>query len=369
MTTHNRENEAPGSARVALGKRSRSDDNERPFVLGPTKKFARTDPLVHYGRHIGRTIRMFCRFEALLASGVNLETAIKAGRLTLDDLGEEDRKEYEIFHELLRLVPDLEERVWNKDANSNDILYIATMLAKGVSGARSDDTKSLKSAIIDLITPKGSVLTPALSRNVKTDRGFFHVTTGKYLCPTELDWNNEETRNALRSGKIVTTGDQWPIFLYDALRYNPENPWEGFMKSNVMVSAYKHIFTSPSSVDGEPRATRSGNAAIHGMKRVTPGSLAYVATLVRFSLTSSPTFSRTDRVTDNERFYNLVLEALEDPEEATEVDALLEWWDRKIFPNMMQIASGSIPKNSAFAQMKERRQRLILGESANGVAA
>ncbi len=81
-------------------------------------------------------------------------------------------------------------------------------------------------------------------------------------------------------------------------------------------------------MDGEPRATRSGNAAIHGMKRVTPGSLAYVATLVRFSLTSSPTFSRTDRVTDNERFYNLVLRALEDPEEEAEVDALLEWWDR-----------------------------------------
>jgi hypothetical protein len=46
------------------------------------------------------------------------------------------------------------------------------------------------------------------------------------------------------------------------------------------LQAYKHIFTSPSSVEKEVKATRSGNAHIHGMTRVTPASLAYVATLV-----------------------------------------------------------------------------------------
>jgi hypothetical protein len=46
------------------------------------------------------------------------------------------------------------------------------------------------------------------------------------------------------------------------------------------LQAYKHIFTSPSSVEKEVKATRSGNARIHGMTRVTTGSLAYVATQV-----------------------------------------------------------------------------------------
>jgi hypothetical protein len=44
--------------------------------------------------------------------------------------------------------------------------------------------------------------------------------------------------------------------------------------------AFKHIFTSPSSVNKEVKATRSGNARIHGMTRVTRASLAYVATQV-----------------------------------------------------------------------------------------
>jgi hypothetical protein len=45
--------------------------------------------------------------------------------------------------------------------------------------------------------------------------------------------------------------------------------------------AYKHVFTSPSSIEKEPKATRSGNARIHGMKNVTIASLAYIAMQVR----------------------------------------------------------------------------------------
>jgi hypothetical protein len=55
------------------------------------------------------------------------------------------------------------------------------------------------------------------------------------------------------------------------------------MHTDTMSSqAYKHVFTSPSSADeGEAKATRSGNAHIHGMTCVTKGSLAYIATQVR----------------------------------------------------------------------------------------
>jgi hypothetical protein len=47
-----------------------------------------------------------------------------------------------------------------------------------------------------------------------------------------------------------------------------------------LFEAYKHVFTSPSSVNNASKATRSGNAKIHGMIRVTPASIAYIATQV-----------------------------------------------------------------------------------------
>jgi hypothetical protein len=162
-----------------------------------------------------------------------------------------------------------------------------------------------------------------------------------------------------------------------------------------LSQAYKHIFTSPSSVDKEPKATRSGNARIHGMTQVTLPSIAYVATQVffsilgladrvfnpsqvRFALTSSPVFSRTDTVTDSETFYTSVLDLLEDEDEKEEVKDLIVWWNRyrctvfsavlsdclilliafrQIFPNY-SAAKRPIPRNSVLAKIREKRALL-----------
>jgi hypothetical protein len=64
-------------------------------------------------------------------------------------------------------------------------------MQRGAQSARSDDTKSLKSAIIDWITP-GQPTLPLLTRNQKANRGFKHDVTGALLCPAGLDWSDPE---------------------------------------------------------------------------------------------------------------------------------------------------------------------------------
>ena len=105
------------------------------------------------------------------------------------------------------MVPTLEERLLS--GSEEEILHVADMvrpcnptqpplwpsnvkIQKGAAYARADDTKSLKSAIIDWITPKGGSLIPPLARNVKFDRGFHHPRTGLLLCPTNFDWSDNE---------------------------------------------------------------------------------------------------------------------------------------------------------------------------------
>lgn len=123
------------------------------------------------------------------------------------------------------------------------------------------------------------------------------------LCPKtqqRIIIVQSRVRTRLRSGEEYMAGDVWPIFLYANCKYHPENPWEGFLKNVLLIKArfatiaawslisvdhmlyqgFKHIFTSPSSVEKEAKATRSGNARIHGMTAVTPASIAYVATQV-----------------------------------------------------------------------------------------
>ena len=49
---------------------------------------------------------------------------------------------------------------------------------------------------------------------------------------------------------------------------------------------------------------------------------------MRFALSSSPVFARTDITTDSERFYNSVLELFDDVDEQEEINMLLVWWNR-----------------------------------------
>jgi hypothetical protein len=73
-----------------------------------------------------------------------------------------------------------------------DCRLIYQKIQKGISSARSDDTKSLKTVVVDWLTPRDKPLNPPLSRNIKTTRGFHHPATGALLCPAGLDWNNQE---------------------------------------------------------------------------------------------------------------------------------------------------------------------------------
>lgn len=63
---------------------------------------------------------------------------------------------------------------------------------------------------------------------------------------------------------------------------------------------------------------------------------------VRFALSSSPVFSRTDTVTDSERFYNTVLELFELTEEREEIDSLLTWWNRCVIWLMIIVMNHQI---------------------------
>ncbi|KAG1866328.1 hypothetical protein C8R48DRAFT_747584 [Suillus tomentosus] len=265
-----------------------------------------SNPLVLHGRHFGWIVISLCNFPALLTSGV----------LQLEGLQNLPIEDYpvEVFMELIDCYPGL--LACLTDGDEEDIINMGELLGKGASGARGDDTKTLKSAVLEWLMPRGQPLIPPLSRNIKSDRGFNHKVTSRLLCPAGLDWSNIETKQSLKSGETAFCGDQWPMFLYAGYGYDPNDPWKGLLRSEIL------IFIK----DKEPKATRFGNTYLHGMKSVTKGSLAYIATQIQFSLTSSSVFSRTNMVTDSENFYHSILDLLEDPDEIEEVANLMTWW-------------------------------------------
>ena len=52
---------------------------------------------------------------------------------------------------------------------------------------------------------------------------------------------------------------------------------------------------------------------------------------------STQVFSRTDLATDSERFYNSILELLDDSDEKGEVDQLMAWWNRCVICEIIDL--------------------------------
>ncbi|KAI6041156.1 hypothetical protein EDC04DRAFT_2499225, partial [Pisolithus marmoratus] len=179
------------------------------------------DPLVHHGHHFGCVVHAFCNVQTLLTNGITLMGEVE--ERGLETLTQEDRKEYAIFWELLRIVLNLEDCLMS--SSEEDMIAMAGLIQKGASGARGNDTKSIQAAIIDWITPKGQALIPHIPRNVKTRQGFHHEHTGTLLCPVGYEWANSKTKAKLHSGQLQVAGDQWPLFLYADYSYDTEDPW------------------------------------------------------------------------------------------------------------------------------------------------
>ncbi|KAG1789484.1 uncharacterized protein HD556DRAFT_1433656 [Suillus plorans] len=313
-----------------------------------------SDPLISHGRHFGRTVFALCNYPSLLTNGIlRLE---QMEDTPLEDFPAEERREHRAFEQLLDSYPDLLERL--KTGSEEEIIHVGELIGKGAAGARGDDTKTLKSAVLDWISPKGAAIQPPLHRNSKIDRGFNHELTGSLLCPAGLDWKDAETRENLRSGEMLVCGDQWPIFLYAHHTFDADDPWCGLLRSHLL--AYKHV-------DKEPKATRSGNARLHGMNSVTIASIAYVATQVRRRISSS-VFSRTDTTTDSENVYHSLLDLFEDPEESKEVDDLLTWWNRQVFPTS-SAAKRPISANSALSKIRLKRLAIKQATDSNLISS
>ncbi|KIJ09521.1 hypothetical protein PAXINDRAFT_17395 [Paxillus involutus ATCC 200175] len=216
-----------------------------------------------------------------------------------------ERQEFAIFRELLRTIPGLEARLM--ESSEEEVMLIGELVQKGANGARADDTK---------------VLEPPHPRNVKSGRGFNHERTGALLCPAGLDWANNETKLKLVNGQIQVAGDQWPVFLYANYTYDAEDPWNGLLLSST--------FSLPQAQS--IRNQRQPGLATH----------------------ESMVFSRTDLVTDSERFYTSILQLLDDPDEVDEVDQLLTWWNRQVFPLCSDVER--LPsKDSALAMIRQKR--------------
>ncbi|TDL15637.1 hypothetical protein BD410DRAFT_701014, partial [Rickenella mellea] len=139
----------------------------------------------------------------------------------------------------------------------------------------------------------------------KGDRGFNHDIIGRFLCPCNLDWDDESIRQDLRDGKIEVTADEYPLLMYENCKYDPDDMEKGLGRNKALLRTVKLIFTGRSSAySSSPggKTTKAGNAEIAGKTQITPRAIAYAACHLRFALSTKESWVRKDGDFDMEQF-------------------------------------------------------------------
>ncbi|KAG2046048.1 hypothetical protein BDR06DRAFT_862505, partial [Suillus hirtellus] len=122
-------------------------------------------------------------------------------------------------------------------------------LKKGTDAAQGDDTSSLKDLVAGWVNQEFCP-SPLIRTDDKHPHRFVSDVCGKLLCPAEWDWDQPHVKAGIhdRTSEYIVLENSWPLFMYKNYRANRDNLKKGFLKSKLLVLAFKAIFTSPSSV-------------------------------------------------------------------------------------------------------------------------
>jgi hypothetical protein len=82
---------------------------------------------------------------------------------------------------------------------------------------------------------------PQLESGTRKDqRGFFHPSSARLLCPRSLrddfDINMEDFCRDVQNGTIIISHDDWPTFLYPEDDYNADAIDENLLRGPFLLS-------------------------------------------------------------------------------------------------------------------------------------
>ncbi|KAF9501633.1 hypothetical protein BDN71DRAFT_1500672 [Pleurotus eryngii] len=336
------------------------------------------------GRIICRAIVLVPRINDYIADA-DRQVEGEADEEDIQDHDERDRRKCDrIAYQLLRKhIPELGKHL-NDDI---DVLYEFTAkLEFGASQGRSEDVFALKEAVADFINADLPTGNPRVGREDRVGRGFAHKVTGHLLCPIQYDWHDPEVRQKVQElhEAYPTHSSYFVNCLYKSNKGDPEHLEEGFLRNGLLVKVYLYIFFSHSSsaqlsisdIENDKnfatcqskakKATKKSVGQQLGLISVTPRTIAYAAVLLHFSLSPAKFWDLEFNDFSYEAFYNNIVDYLEDPgdddEAVAEVKAVIDWWNRRVFPAGTGRGHGGPPPRmkDSIANQRAARRRVPL---------
>ncbi|KIJ29827.1 hypothetical protein M422DRAFT_36807 [Sphaerobolus stellatus SS14] len=346
---------SPSVSSSAGSKRMHSDDDGHD-KSGRKKRTKREDPWGGWGRAAARVIDAFSPVNLM----VHYYHQVLSGEKMYDTLSTRQKRYYESYLALQKHIPTFAAEITNK--SEEELSARIKEMDHCQNSARNSDTNVIKKAIVSMVRvlyPEEVHALQDVDGEIKTNRGFKNIIFGRLLCPVNMDWANPETQSSLIATPGLCSTAAWPMFFYPKGQFDPNDLAKGLLRGELLVWVYKYIFLAPSAWhpnkhSDESKIFSTGNASLHKLYNVTPRSLAYVATHVRFALSSSEINRKNGGSFKTGDFFWHVMDYLEDPDFAEDVKGLLEWWDTQIFPENQEKSAGTNEACDSRSLMKKQ---------------
>ncbi|KAJ3558431.1 hypothetical protein NM688_g935 [Phlebia brevispora] len=324
---------------------SEDEDEDSPATK---RKKSRINPeaLTTKGMKYTFMVDMWRDIDMIITTGLRVGAAQGAAghRFTT-----QEHRYHKLFEGLKAIIPGIADAI--RQHGQDVIEHVAREFYQGRSSLRNTTVYAIKTHILEWANITD------IKSDQKIRRGFNHDVCGRLLCPVTYNWDDEAVRNGLRTGsaRYKAGPSDWMHFLWSKGEVNLEDMFKGFCRGELLVHALIHILfglkaanaainelsDTARSVSEANKNSRS-RAVIWHVRGITIPAIAYAAVMhsqsgtlsqVHFGLSSEEHFSSggINGKFNYQAFYQTLVRYLEEIFPSAERQALLEWWNRRVF--------------------------------------
>ena len=190
-----------------------------------------------------------------------------------------EQQEHKVYWQLLDMIPCLEEHLMSEERSDKDLVYIAKLVStlctfelqhltcfvapesgfqcqswqhKGLERSNSELDNSAGRCLETSSDAKQQIWVRIQSQANWTSTVPYRVwleespvsSSDPRSCSTTMT-HLYRTKQKLKFSELPISGKQWPIFIYEGNNFDPEDPWKGLLRSNLMVMVWLFLIWSP----------------------------------------------------------------------------------------------------------------------------
>ncbi|KAL1716039.1 hypothetical protein EV715DRAFT_293624 [Schizophyllum commune] len=346
-------------------RRERSSDSSDEDEDQPRNKIVGQTLVADAGYVFGRHVHMWTSPLSIFRFGMTHNPARPLSELSPSE--KQLLRCFDIFTTVFPDVYDILEKQTDGQVAAMWMNQASKIITKNTRNARSTDVRTLKTAFIE----KGKNWTTPYPSD-KALAGFGNEVCGKALCPTNLEWNDKTKHDLQTTLKAKAGPEQLCRLMY---RDNDPSDLNGLFKHSLVVFGAKAIYLGPKAAfeSSEPTSHRPGNAAKHGIAKMSLPSIAYCTCLVHFVLSSQLKMGSGSRCGGwrYDTFYKTLLNTM-DSMHSMKRKELLHWWDTQLFGESDDEPSGDTgpsPAQDLAAALRKQGEEIDRQQAAAAAAA